>query len=140
MPRYAVWLLVFVFVIYAFIWPVLAGFEKYCMSQTERYGGHKDGICGDELSLVVTLVCEGKFSLPKKRSVDHKNSNEDIFPRFSPLQGQILGKRNALSYLGKSKRFYDYGSSYQGIVCECCYNHCSLDELSQYCLFDKKDS
>lgn len=76
MPRYAVWLLVFVFVIYAFIWPVLAGFEKYCMSQTERYGGHKDGICGDELSLVVTLVCEGKFSLPKKRSVDHKNSNK----------------------------------------------------------------
>jgi hypothetical protein len=47
----------------------LAGFEKYCASDDK---GHKDGICGDDLSIVVQLVCDGKFSLPKKRSTDHK--------------------------------------------------------------------
>jgi hypothetical protein len=62
------------------------------------------------------------------------------FPRFSPLQGAILGKRNAMSYLDTNKRFYDYGRSYQGIVCECCYNHCDIDELSQYCLYDKRNA
>lgn len=63
----------------------------------------------------------------------------DDFPRFSPMQGQILGKRNALSYLGRDKRFYEFGDKYQGIVCECCYHHCSYDELSQYCLYDVVD-
>jgi|JYMV01.1.fsa_nt_gi hypothetical protein len=73
MPRYAVWFLVFLCLIYAVIWPVLAGFEKYCASDDK---GHKDGICGDDLSIVVQLVCDGKFSLPKKRSTDHKNSQQ----------------------------------------------------------------
>jgi ribosome modulation factor len=25
------------------------------------------------------------------------------------------------------------GHGYQGIVCECCYNHCDVTELTQYC-------
>ena len=58
----------------------------------------------------------------------------DPFPRVSPLQGIILGKREAVSYLTKRSS----GTTFQGIVCECCYNQCAFEELFQYCLFRRK--
>ena len=37
-----------------------------------------------------------------------------------------MAKDEAFTYLQKRE-------TSQGIVCECCYNHCNLQELSEYC-------
>lgn len=68
MPRCAVLFLLFVCLLFAVIGPVKSGFEKFCKSENERIGGHRDGICGKELSYVIEIVCKGEFSQMKKRS------------------------------------------------------------------------
>ena len=60
---------------FQFIWESGVRGEDF-LEINQSKTGHKDGICGDDLSIVVQLVCDGKFSLPKKRSTDHKNSQQ----------------------------------------------------------------
>lgn len=59
------------------------------------------------------------------------------FPRYSPLEGLILGKREASMYL-TSQHSRTKRNAYQGIVCECCYHSCNWFELQQYCGSRKK--
>lgn len=51
-----------------------------------------------------------------------------ISDRVDQLKDIIMGKTEAFSYLQKRS---DYQK--KGIVCECCYNQCSILELQQYC-------
>ncbi|XP_063403492.1 molluscan insulin-related peptide 3-like [Mytilus trossulus] len=116
------------FVILMPISPTLAGLDKTCTSEARD---HQHGLCGRGLSETLQLICMGQYNIPVpgKRDVD-----EDQYPRVSRLQGIILGKREAFSYLSKRSS----AIRFQGIICECCYNQCGYDELLQYCSFRKK--
>ncbi len=43
------------------------------------------------------------------------------------LQSLLLTKKDAMSYLVKRQ------GDGQNIICECCYNQCTLTEMLQYC-------
>jgi len=47
----------------------------------------------------------------------------------------FLQKSQALTYFKSEKRDY---SGQTGLVCECCYHMCTIEELEEYCV-DKRD-
>ncbi|KAK3096599.1 hypothetical protein FSP39_001578 [Pinctada imbricata] len=109
---------------------IFAGFERIC---TGNERPHPQGICGSYIPETLHLLCMGSYNIPVKRDNDYQSNYRDHLPRLSPLQGIIIGKRDAFSYLGGHR-----GHREVGIVCECCYNQCAYDELQQYCDFRKK--
>lgn len=44
------------------------------------------------------------------------------------IRRYLIPRKNANSFLVKRSSFYE-----RGIVCECCYNQCSIMELLSYC-------
>ncbi|XP_059169877.1 molluscan insulin-related peptide 3-like [Physella acuta] len=74
---------------------------------------HSRGLCGSKLADTVQLLCESR----SKRDAE-KEGND----RFDVM---ALTKKSALAFLGKRQN--------TGIVCECCYNQCSNDEILAYC-------
>lgn len=69
--------------------------------------------CGDNLKKMLQTIC--RMVGRKKRSVDR---SEKV---FHP-------KKRALAMLNKRQN-----EGNQGIICECCVNKCSLNEMAQYC-------
>lgn len=120
---------------------VQSDFERVCNSQTDLRGPDPQGICGRLIPEMLHLVCGGQYYVPSKRDVSslshHKQDRNVDFPRYSPLEGLILGKREASMYL-TSQHSRTKRNAYQGIVCECCYHGCNWFELQQYCGFRKK--
>ncbi|XP_061193194.1 con-Ins Im2-like [Saccostrea echinata] len=117
-------------------------FERVCDSRTEQRGPDPEGICGGMIPEMLHLVCDGEYYVPShaKRDVSsrsHKQENNVDFPRYSPLEGLILGKREASMYLS-SEHSRTKRNTYTGIVCECCYHSCDYFELLQYCAVRKK--
>ncbi|KAL5010790.1 hypothetical protein ScPMuIL_013095 [Solemya velum] len=94
-------------------------------TEVRREGPHAQGLCGSQITEIVKLVCgtRGYNERPVKRSED-----EEEIDRVDQLKDIIMGKTEAFSYLQKRS---DYQK--KGIVCECCYNQCSILELQQYC-------
>ena len=59
-----------------------------------------------------------------------------FFSEMPDVDGNIfIPKYEAHSYLRKRARgkWGSAGHGYQGVVCECCYNRCSIMEMKQYC-------
>ncbi|KAK3802812.1 hypothetical protein RRG08_012324 [Elysia crispata] len=80
----------------------------------------RGGICGSAISNAVSEVCSNRG----KRSDSFLNTftkNKVDGPDSFALQ-----KRDALGFLQKRDLS-------RGIVCECCYNVCTLGELQEYC-------
>nr|XP_022289108.1 con-Ins Im2-like [Crassostrea virginica] len=119
---------------------VQSDFERVCDSRTELRGSDPNGICGRMIPEMLHLLCGGHYYVPSKRdvsSLSHKQDSNLDFPRYSPLEGLILGKREASMYL-TSQHSRTKRNTYQGIVCECCYHSCDYFELFQYCGARKK--
>uniref|UniRef100_A0A098LY04 Ubs_11 putative toxin n=1 Tax=Unedogemmula bisaya TaxID=746885 RepID=A0A098LY04_UNEBI len=122
---------------------VAHSYEQTCNSETREEGPHPQGICGSNLSEILWVLCSdghnsGRRS-NRKRAADPESDDTAGKGR---LRGLLLSKRQALSYLKKQKTSKE-GIGYdrklqkrqqsQGIVCECCYHHCSYNELIEYC-------
>ncbi|XP_048768251.1 con-Ins Im2-like [Ostrea edulis] len=119
---------------------VQSDFERVCDSRTEQRGPDSNGICGAMIPEMLHLLCNGQYYVPSKRDVSsrsHKHDKNVDFPRYSPLEGLILGKREASMYL-TSEHSRTKRNAYTGIVCECCYHSCDYFELFQYCAARKK--
>ncbi|GFS20079.1 insulin-related peptide [Elysia marginata] len=74
------------------------------------------GLCGDILVNSVRLACR----LPRG-----KRSNLPL-SKVRTADTLTLQKRDAMRFLVKKDIF-------SNIVCECCYNRCSIRELQEYC-------
>ena len=105
-------ILIGIFVIFAIAEFTEAGFSKTC--PTPRMNFHPEGICGSTLLGYTKTVC-GIF----------KHGERGI------------NKSKALGYV-RSRRSAGWKPSLatwqpQNIICECCYNKCSILELVEYC-------
>nr|QUP51991.1 IRP-5 [Urechis unicinctus] len=106
---------------------VLAG-RRRCTLDDYRAGAPKSGsICGSRIPEVLSLICNGIFLSPGKKSVDDlaKSGAEWDSPVFIPRQ-------SASSFL-RSKRNIAGSQFRTGIYCECCLHPCNIIEMSQYC-------
>nr|A0A0B5A7N5.1 RecName: Full=Con-Ins F2c; AltName: Full=Insulin 2c; Contains: RecName: Full=Con-Ins F2c B chain; Contains: RecName: Full=Con-Ins F2c A chain; Flags: Precursor [Conus floridulus]AJD85829.1 insulin 2c precursor [Conus floridulus] len=97
------------------------GSEHTCESDASP---HPQGVCGSPLAEAVEAACELEQSLQggtgKKRGRASLLRKRRAF--LSMLKARA--KRNEASPLQRSGR---------GIVCECCKNHCNIEELTEYC-------
>nr|AQS80518.1 insulin-like 2A precursor [Charonia tritonis] len=114
---------------------VYGSYEHTCTLSTRSRGAHRNGICGDNLARIVSLLCSPRGYVSNwfnKRSAPNRPDDSSVEHN---LRGILLNKKEALSYLHKrvprGTRGRSYGS--QGITCECCYNRCTYYELLQYC-------
>ncbi|KAH9500074.1 hypothetical protein Btru_076537 [Bulinus truncatus] len=76
---------------------------------------HRSGICGDAITNTIIYLCNNQRSNDNRL----KRDSEEV------LGTAALNKENALTFLSK-RQFVD-------IHCECCINHCSVNELLYYC-------
>nr|DAZ86608.1 TPA_inf: hormone Insulin-related peptide [Conus judaeus] len=86
---------------------------------------HSQGKCGSALANYVEEMCEeeeaehaGTYNTWKKRG------------RASPLRKRFLSR---LKKRAKRNEAFLLKRSTQGIVCECCKNHCTDEEFTEYC-------
>ncbi|CAG5135825.1 unnamed protein product [Candidula unifasciata] len=97
-----------------------ADLERVC---DYRSRAHHEGFCGANLDNMLHLVCSGlNVNVPSKFIAKRQTDN---FQNIN-LRSIMLNKKDALSYLAKRE-------NPGNIVCECCYNPCTIYELSQYC-------
>ncbi|GAB1600636.1 con-Ins Im1-like [Argonauta hians] len=102
---------------------VIAGLEHTCNEETTRQGAASGGYCGDKIPNILRVLCT-----PGGYSDGHvERRSYGLRHRSSTLKDIIISKTKAKSYLMKRDR------NWSGIVCECCYNTCSIDELLDYC-------
>nr|ABU82759.1 insulin-like peptide 1 precursor [Tritonia tetraquetra] len=98
---------------------VSANLEHVC--SPSHFENQQIGICGDRLATSVQFICQ--YAVSSARYLVKRSYPRDIDKEIHDI---MLNKKDALSYLTKR-------SGYQGIVCECCINSCSVNELIQYC-------
>nr|ATG85034.1 insulin [Conus lividus] len=85
---------------------------------------HPQGVCGQELTGLHELICEAEENFHggtgKKRGRD------------SPLRKR-RGFHSMLKARAKRNEASPLQRSVQGISCECCKNHCTFEEITEYC-------
>ena len=100
-------ILIGIFVIFAIVEFSEAGYSKSCPIPYKQ-NPHPEGICGFTLVRFSKAVCE-------------------TFKRG----GKGLNKNKALGYV-RSRRSIQTWQPHN-IICECCYNKCSVSEMLEYC-------
>ncbi|XP_036357072.1 con-Ins Im1 isoform X1 [Octopus sinensis] len=109
---------------------VIAGLEHTCNEETIRQGAASGGYCGDKIPNFLRLICSpgGYSDGPRqRRNYVSPYASRGLRHRSSTLKDIIISKKKAKSYLVKRDR------NWSGIVCECCYNTCTIEELLDYC-------
>nr|ALJ03494.1 insulin-like peptide 2 [Sinonovacula constricta] len=104
---------------------VRANWDRTCTPFTRSFGPHPAGLCGRRIDEMLQFLCyDGYNESPysrKKRDTEEK-------PHQSELGSLLIPREEANSYLVKRSDYFE-----RGIVCECCYHHCSIMELFSYC-------
>nr|DAZ86103.1 TPA_inf: hormone Insulin-related peptide [Conus ebraeus] len=86
---------------------------------------HPQGKCGSALANYVEEMCE-------EEEAEHAGTNNARKKRgrASPLRKRFL---SMLKTRAKRNESFLLKISTQGIVCECCNNHCTDEEFTEYC-------
>nr|QHI00148.1 insulin-like peptide [Sepia latimanus] len=112
-------------------WQVVnAGLEHTCNEETIRQGPAQGAHCGVEIPNILQLLCAPAGYNERMSDRQRRNlvpTSRAVGRRGNGLRDIIISKRQAKSYLTKRDR------NWTGIVCECCYNKCILEELLDYC-------
>lgn len=85
---------------------------------------HRKGVCGSQLDELLESMCIFGYNWQGRR---RREAEPDT---SGSLQNILIPQSEANSYLGREKRS---AFMFQGIVCECCINSCSVSELRSYC-------
>ncbi|RUS88969.1 hypothetical protein EGW08_003305 [Elysia chlorotica] len=125
-----------------------AGLSHHCDFFQRR--PHPNGLCGRRLPMVLNSLCQQFTRLltrgspqtkdAAKRAVHLGGETEGHDSHVTPLAKDLALEEDSSLRLGdvflERKSAMSYLSKRQvrgGIVCECCYNQCSVMELLQYC-------
>nr|UMA82389.1 hormone insulin-related peptide [Conus ebraeus] len=86
---------------------------------------HPKGKCGSILADYVEEMCE-------KEEAENAGTNNirKTRGRASPLRKRFL---SMLKTRAKRNESFLLKRATQGIVCECCHNHCTDEEFTEYC-------
>nr|P80090.2 RecName: Full=Molluscan insulin-related peptide 3; AltName: Full=MIP III; Contains: RecName: Full=Molluscan insulin-related peptide 3 B chain; Contains: RecName: Full=Molluscan insulin-related peptide 3 A chain; Flags: Precursor [Lymnaea stagnalis]AAB28954.1 insulin-related peptide III [Lymnaea stagnalis] len=81
---------------------------------------HPRGLCGSTLANMVQWLCSTYTTSSKVKRQAEPDEEDDAMSKI------MISKKRALSYLTKRE-------SRPSIVCECCFNQCTVQELLAYC-------
>ncbi|KAL4232116.1 hypothetical protein ACF0H5_009691 [Mactra antiquata] len=111
-----------------FISTVSANWDRVCPPYSRR--PHPNGVCGSRIDEILSMLCaDGYNEYPAAPSFDFRRKrNVDESEEKSMLHGFLIRRGQANSFLSKRSSYFQ-----RGIVCECCYNSCSIMELFSYC-------
>ncbi|KAJ8948990.1 hypothetical protein NQ318_023014 [Aromia moschata] len=82
-------------------------------------------VCGSELRKMLHLVCRGNYASPQKKSYDYDYDSE-YRSRKPERDYPFVPKEWATSFIPQRLRR-------DGVVNECCYKSCSIEEMQTFC-------
>jgi len=106
---------------------------------------HQRGVCGPQLMNTMKMVCRGRFFNPyykragdglAKRSIfspSNPSLEDALSEKFAGEKGVFLDKKNAIALLSSEASKRNYETDRPTLVCECCVNQCTMDEMLHYC-------